>query len=93
MLSGALAKHRIQDLSLIEQERQKRKEGSGKIVQKYGEITVEQGRKDIEANDEDELRVVNIRNQRLAKPWKAKYKKVMEELTLDGWDAYCLKPI
>jgi hypothetical protein len=66
ILSGALAKNRVLDLGLAEAERLKRKDkDSNKIVQKYGEIYVQQGRADIEADDEDEQKV---------KPWKAKYK-------------------
>ena len=68
MLSSALAKQRVLDLSLAEKERQTRKEGASKIVQKYGEITVEQGRRDIQADIEDKEKVVNIRATRLARP-------------------------
>ena len=63
MLSGALAKQRVYDLGLAESIRQKRKEGGGKVVQKYGEIYTYQARRDIEADEEDEQRVVNMRNQ------------------------------
>jgi len=69
ILSGALAKQRVYDLSLAAQEREKRdNKDNGKIVQKYGEIYVYQGRADIIADDKDEAKVVNIRNARLAKP-------------------------
>ena len=78
ILSGALVKHRVYDLGLTEKERQARKDGAGKIVQKYREITVEQGRKDIKADIEDEARVVNMRNARLSKPWQEKYKKIIQ---------------
>jgi hypothetical protein len=63
ILSGALAKQRVYDLSLAAQEREKRdNKDNGKIVQKYGEIYVYQGRADIIADDEDEAKVVNMRN-------------------------------
>ena len=63
MLSGALAMQRIYDLNLAAVERQKRGERSNnKIMQKYGEIYVYQGRADIEADDEDEAKVINMRN-------------------------------
>src|SRR5580692_8961092 len=72
MLSGALAKQRVHDLGVAEMARQKRKESGGKVVQKYGEIYGNQARRDIEANEEDEKKVVNMRNQQLSKPWRAK---------------------
>ena len=31
-------------------------------------------------DEEDEKEVVNIRNNRLSKPWKKKYSRVMKEL-------------
>jgi hypothetical protein len=86
ILAGALARQRVLDLGLAEKERLARKEGAGKIIQKYGEITVEQGRKDIEADDEDEARVVNMRHARLSKPWRNKYKKMMRRFEADYWD-------
>jgi hypothetical protein len=68
ILASALARQRVLDLGLAEKERLARKEGASKIIQKYGEITIEQGRKDIEADNEDEARVVNMRYTRLSKP-------------------------
>ena len=41
ILAGALARQRVLDLGLAEKERLARKEGAGKIIQKYGEITIE----------------------------------------------------
>jgi len=83
MLSGALAKHRIHDLSIAEAARLKRKDASGKIVQKYGEIYSHQARKDIAANEDDEKEVVNMREQRLQKPWKVKYKAMIKSFKED----------
>jgi hypothetical protein len=34
----------------------------------------------MEEDDADKLKVVNMRQQCLQKPWKVKYKKVMNEL-------------
>jgi hypothetical protein len=69
ILSGALAKQKVYDLSLAAQEREKRDgRDNGRIVQKYGEIYVYQGRADITADDEDEAKVVNMQIARLAKP-------------------------
>jgi hypothetical protein len=86
ILAGALARQRVLDLGLAEKERLARKEGASKIIQKYGEITVEQGRKDIEADNEDEARVVNMRHARLSKPWRNKYKKMIRRFEADYWD-------
>jgi hypothetical protein len=86
ILAGALARQRVLDLGLAEKERLARKEGASKIVQKYGEITVEQGRMDIEADNEDEARVVNMRHTRLSKPWRNKCKKMMRRFEADYWD-------
>jgi hypothetical protein len=48
-------------LSLAEQEREKRNNrDNGRIVQKYGEIYIYQGRADIAADNEDKVKVVNI---------------------------------
>ena len=38
MLRGALSTHRLHDLSVVDTVRKARKEASGKVVQKYGEI-------------------------------------------------------
>jgi hypothetical protein len=73
MLSGALAKQRVQDLGLAE--------WSGKLERKelvrLSKIMVK-SLKDIEADDEDEAQVVNMRNIGLSKPWKDKYKKMVK---------------
>jgi hypothetical protein len=90
ILSGALAKQRVYDLSLAESIRQKRKEGGGKVIQKYGEIYTYQVRRDIEADKEDEQRVVNMRNQRLSKPWRAKYGRIMSSICGD-WSKVSLR--
>jgi hypothetical protein len=63
MLSGVLAKQKVHDLGVAEMARQKRKESGGKVVQKYGEIYENQARRDIEADEEDENKVVNMWNQ------------------------------
>ena len=86
ILSGALARQRVLDLGLVEKERLARKEGASRIIQKYGEITVEQGRKDIEADNEDKARVVNMRYARLSKPWRNKYKKIMQRFKANYWN-------
>ena len=84
ILSGALAKQRVYDLGVAEQERQKRNDPiNNKVVQKYGEIYVYQGRADIEADDEDLEKVVNLRNARKAKLWRKEYAKVIKAFPKD----------
>jgi hypothetical protein len=80
MLRGALSTHRLLDLSDAEVARKRRKEESGKVVQKYGEIRVYHARKQIEAEEEEENRVVNMRLKRLEKGWRKQYDKVLIEL-------------
>ena len=80
MLAGALSTNRVHDLSIAEAARKERKEASGKVVQKYGEIYGHQARREIALDEEDEKEVVNMRNNRLSKPWKKKYSGVMKEL-------------
>ena len=79
-LKGALSTHRLFDLSIAEATRKKMKEGSGKVVQKYGEICGHEARKQIEDDEEDEKTVVNMREKRLQKPWILKYEKVIRAL-------------
>ncbi|PMD53665.1 uncharacterized protein K444DRAFT_541159, partial [Hyaloscypha bicolor E] len=67
----------VLDLGLAEKKYLARKEGASKIIQKYREITIEQGRNNIEADNEDKARIVNIRHARLSKPWRNKYKKII----------------
>jgi hypothetical protein len=67
MLQGALSTYRLLDLGNVEVARKRRKEESGKVVQKYGEIRVYYTRKQIEAEEEEENRVVNMRLKRLQK--------------------------
>jgi hypothetical protein len=80
VLAGALATNRVHDLTIAETARKERKEASGKVVQKYGEIYGHQARRDIFLDDEEEKEVVNMQNNRLSKPWKKKYKLVIKEL-------------
>jgi DDE superfamily endonuclease len=80
ILRGALSTHRLYDLSDAEVARKRRKEESGKVVQKYGEIRVYHARKQIEAEEEEESRVVNMRLKRLEKGWRKQYSKVLKEL-------------
>jgi hypothetical protein len=85
MYKGALSTNRLLDLRVAEEARKRRKESSSKVVQKYGEIYGNQARKQIEADIQDELKVVNMRDKRLSKPWRIKYKKIMVDLVQDYW--------
>jgi protein subunit release factor B len=59
MLSGALAKQKIHDLSLAEVKQEKQKdEDNNKIVQKYSEIYVYQGRPNILGDNKNETTVI-----------------------------------
>jgi hypothetical protein len=80
MLARALSTNRVYDLSIAEAARKERKEASSKIVQKYSEIYGYQAWREIALDGEDEKEVVNMRNNRLSKPWKKKYSNVIKEL-------------
>jgi hypothetical protein len=58
MLAEALATNRIHDLSIAEAACKERKEASGKVVQKYGEIYSHQAQRDIFLDEEDEKEVI-----------------------------------
>jgi hypothetical protein len=66
MLSGALSKNRLHDLSLVI-EQQKGIEDGGKIVQKFGEIYSQVALRQIEEDRADELLMVNMQDQRALK--------------------------
>lgn len=83
ILAGALSTHRLHDLSVAEAARKRRKESSGKIVQKYGEITVYQARLDIQKDEEEEKEVINMRLKRKEKVWRKNYLKVLKQLQDD----------
>jgi hypothetical protein len=78
MLTGALSTNRLRDLTIAEDVRKSRKNASGQVVQKYREIYGNQARLQIQADIEDERQVVNIREKRLQKPWREKYKKMVK---------------
>jgi hypothetical protein len=87
ILKGTLSTHRLFDLSNAEAARKRRKEESGKVVQKYGEIYAYQARKQIEEDKEEEKQVVNMREKRVQKKLEVveakslrQYKKVLKEI-------------
>jgi hypothetical protein len=79
MLSGALSKNRLYDLSLAA-ERRKNIEDGGKIVQKYGEIYGQAALRQIEEDRAEELLMVNMRDQRALKQLRKNWKAVMAEV-------------
>jgi hypothetical protein len=60
MLSRALSTHRLSDLNQASKQRQQ-KADSNRVVQKYREIYGYKARRDIDEQDEEDSRVVNIR--------------------------------
>ena len=61
ILASALTTNRVHDLSVIEKARAARKDLKGnKIVQKFGEIYGREARKQMEEDNANELKVVNI---------------------------------
>ncbi|RFU29016.1 hypothetical protein B7463_g7312, partial [Scytalidium lignicola] len=79
MLQGALSTQRVFDLSLATERRKIQPDGN-KIVQKYGEIYGRQALRQIEDDREEEARVVNMREARLTRPWRMKYKAIVSDL-------------
>jgi vacuolar-type H+-ATPase subunit E/Vma4 len=92
MLTGALSTNRLRDLTIAEDARKSQKDASGKVVQKYGEIYGNQARLQIMADIEDKRQVVNIREKRLQKPWREKYKKMVKNFAQE-YKQVCLKDI
>ena len=60
MLSGALSTHRLLDLNRASEQRQQKADGN-RVVQKYREIYRYKARRDIDEQNEEDSRVVNIR--------------------------------
>jgi hypothetical protein len=77
ILQGQLATEMLKATNSAAARRQARKEGSSKIVQKYREIYGYQARRQIAEDEEDEKKVVNMREKRLQDPWKKKYKAII----------------
>ena len=77
VISGRLAQELLKANNAYAEQRKQRKDGSNKVVQKYGEIYGSQARRQIAEDEEDEKRVVNMREKRLQDPWKKRYKSIM----------------
>ena len=77
VISGRLAQELLKANNAYAKQRKQRKDGSNKVVQKYGEIYGSQARRQIAEDEEDEKRVVNMCEKRLQDPWKKRYKAIM----------------
>ncbi|KAI0993421.1 hypothetical protein K3495_g14763 [Podosphaera aphanis] len=79
MLKGGLASQHVHNLNLANQAREKAKDRR-KVVQKFGVVYGGHARRQSENDKMEESAVVNMRDSKLARPWKAIYKRVMKEL-------------
>jgi hypothetical protein len=77
ILQGQLATEMLRATNSAANRRKARKEGSNKVVQKYGEIYGSAARRQIAEDEHDERQVVNMREKRLQAPWKKKYKAMI----------------
>ncbi|KAF8848552.1 hypothetical protein BDZ45DRAFT_698307 [Acephala macrosclerotiorum] len=68
LLSGQLSTELLQANAAAGKERDKRKHTKGTVVQKYGEIYGGVARKQMRADDENKVKVVNMREKRLQVP-------------------------
>ena len=64
-------------------EKEKRNSQSNKVVQKYEEIYGYQARKQIEKDEREEERIVNIREKRLRDSQKKRYKEMIRNFLLE----------
>ena len=78
ILEGRLSTELLVANKAKEAERKARNDVPNKVVQKYGEIYGHVARRQIVEDEEDEKRVVNIREKRLAEPYKRHYKAIMK---------------
>ena len=65
VISEQLAQELLRANNAYAKKQKERKEGSNKVVQKYGEIYGYQARRQIKADKENKKRVVNMREKRL----------------------------
>jgi hypothetical protein len=85
ILSGALSTNRLSDLARAADVRKPQKDHN-RVVQKYGEIYGDQARRQIESDNEEEAKVVNLRESKKKAIWKKKYKKVVKQIADHFWD-------
>ena len=77
ILARQLAKEHLVTTKAKKKARKERNKASNKVVQKYGKTYGHQARRQIEEDEEDEKRVVNMREKRLQAPWKKQYRGIM----------------
>jgi hypothetical protein len=97
ILNGQLSTELLQANATARKEREQRKNAKGTIVQKYGEIYGGVARRQMRDDDEDEAKVVNMREKRLQAPWRKKwrefskgYTKIYNDLVYKGHFGYCM---
>ncbi len=78
ILKGQLLTKLLAATQAKEKERKERNEALNKVVQKYGEIYGNVARRQIKEDEEEERRVVNIREKRLTEPHRRRYKAIMK---------------
>jgi hypothetical protein len=78
ILAGQLAKEHLAATKAREKAQKERNKAPNKVVQKYREIYGHQARRQIADDEEDEGRVINMREKRLTDPWRKKYKEIIK---------------
>jgi hypothetical protein len=85
VIQGQLSKELLAANNAYAKQRKERKEGSNKVVQKYGEIYGRQARRQALLDEVAEGRVVNMHEKRLAAPYKKRYQRFVK----DFFGKYC----
>jgi hypothetical protein len=60
---GVLSTNRLLDLRVAEEARKKRKESSSKVVQNYSEICRKQACKQVKADIQDKVKMINMQDK------------------------------
>ena len=82
ILKGQLSTELLATNNPKEEERRARNDAANKVVQKYGEIYGHVARRQIAEDEEDEKRVVNMREKRLAEPYRKRYRQLMAKFPM-----------
>ena len=78
ILAGQLSTELLAATKAKEKERKERNKAPNKVVQKYREIYGNIARRQIAEDEEEERRVINMREKRLAEPYKRRYKVIIK---------------
>jgi hypothetical protein len=81
LLNGQLSTELLKANAAAGKERDKRKNTKGTLVQKFREIYGGVARRQMRADDEDETRVVSMREKRLQAPWRKAWKQLSKGYT------------